>query len=250
MQMDFFGQLKLLKWSFIFILAFNVFFMISGTGFIVFYHKSNKDAGYENHRILTENNLILNSLKALNTKTDLNVFWENLQQLEKSKTKPKDFNWSDKILNDGLNNLGTTDITSIKLGLNEWLASNYERATKTYQSLDRLKGLLVFSLIFSFIFGILLPLFILGLITKRIYVAQAQFTDWATTAISDWRNQFNPKDKEQFKNPEFWLKALLLSVKSATQFSKHPVLYFLNDLSSALLTELNSSPAEERTVNE
>lgn len=248
--MDFFRQLKILKWSFIVILFCNIFFITSGVTFVVFYHKSNQRAVNLNQNILSENLKIINTLDLLDSNSSHKEIWKNILKLEESSEKPSHFQWSEKILKTGLSNFTAKSKLSLKSDLNQWMRSNYERVTKSYQSLEQLKSLFIFSLIFSALFGIVLPLVIISLILRKLYLAQKSFISWCREAIQQWRKQFAKENSERFKDPEFWLKALFLSIKSATTFSKQPFYVFVNDFASTIVEELNKPLSDTQGENE
>ncbi len=244
--MNVFTKLKLLKWCFIFVLFFNIFFMISGVGFIVFYHKANNDTLSSTNELQkvtgTIYSLISDITKVENKESIKKMgLWNKLVKLERSKLKPQSFNWSEQILREGLINFqSSANLTLLKKDLSKWIVNNSNKISKNQESLNSLKGLLIFSLIFSFTFGILLPLLIFSKILRLAFKAQSEFMETVKNLTAQWKSTINNNNTEAFKSVEFWAKTTLTFLKSLSRFNSNPALLLVHDTCLVILDELDN----------
>lgn len=91
--------------------------------------------------------------------------------------------------------------------------------------------------LFTFLFGILIPMVLLGLITKQIWKAQKELMKKTSHWLEDIKKEHLQRD-QAFRSPEFWLQMVLISLEHWAAHSPYPILKYSSEVSVLIKKEL------------
>ena len=94
--------------------------------------------------------------------------------------------------------------------------------------------------VFTLVFGIILPGLIVRRLSHKAQAAKAQAEKAVLIWITEYTKQMS-KNSEAFKNTDFWLRMILVSLESAAQFWPHPVLNWLKESGPIIRAEFENA---------
>lgn len=90
----------------------------------------------------------------------------------------------------------------------------------------------------TLIFGLILPLLIITLLTKLINETRLRLEKKALNWFDEFLKEKTAMGDGAFKSPEFWLKVFILSVEYIAPYSNHPIANYGSHISKLVRIEL------------
>ncbi|MCB0414228.1 MAG: hypothetical protein KDD50_07835 [Bdellovibrionales bacterium] len=91
--------------------------------------------------------------------------------------------------------------------------------------------------ILTLLFGILLPLWVIGLATRLLYRAKIELEKKVLSVIKEFSTAHGLYEKP-FQSPEFWFKTTSLVLENIALYTSHPGVHTAADLSRHIRQEL------------
>jgi len=246
-------KIQLYKKLLIVFMALNVFSMALGLVFTAQYFTSQKKIQSESNQITQQYQIINQVEKLYSIKKPEELFIPNskmyikLNQYFSKDYKQDDFNKKYQAYFKRLEpNLKVYDWEKLKVFNESYKLQILERQTALVTLSSQTQKNWISIGLLTLIFGIILPITLLSLISRLIYKVQkalyAKTTDW----LKDLRQE-KWKNKKAFQSPEFWMKVSLISIEHWAKYGQHPVLQFSSELSGIIKDELNKIEQQKQT---
>lgn len=93
---------------------------------------------------------------------------------------------------------------------------------------------------FTFVFGVLLPVFAFKRLNTEVVNTRHKLEERASHWIAQWFEMHAKHGDKPMQDPTFWAKIILLSIETFAPHSRHPMMHFLGEFAPTLRKEIES----------
>lgn len=165
--------------------------------------------------------------------------WENLRLRTENLNFDAAKNFPEEYFTDS--KAGAKWLSELSVEINKQLESQRTEILKMAHRETALRSALLWILGLTLFFGVIVPMFVLGLLMKALRTAQNALTTTAKEIVHDWSVALNRYGEEPFKNAHFWVEAMLIITEQLGEQSRHPAAQLSAELSHLVRSELHKN---------
>lgn len=114
-----------------------------------------------------------------------------------------------------------------------------------YNKMEEIHWELILTVAGTVLFGIVLPYLYILKIKRKILMLKLEVEKQVQAWVRGWFSTYSEFGETAFKNSEFWLKIVMLSVEQLAQYSTHPAIYMGAEISRIVRTELENQKRQK-----